>query len=223
MTRPLVSVIVPVFNGAAFLREALDSLFAQSYEPFEAIVVDDGSEDDSAAIAESYPIAACIRQENRGDAAARNTGIRASSGELIAFLDADDIVPPGKLDAQVGHLLAHPEVGCVLGRQEWINPPPWITRDAVYNDLDGIPILSAVVRRSVFDEVGFFNETFETSSDMDLMFRMRERSIPIAIVDEVVLHRRFHGGNLSLRTDRTTLVRSLRAKLERERTAGRGA
>jgi glycosyltransferase involved in cell wall biosynthesis len=94
VSNPLVSVVTPVYNGEAFLRETLESIFAQDYEPFEVIVVDDGSTDGSAAIARSYPAARYIRQHNQGPAAARNAGIAAARGEFLAFVDADDVALP---------------------------------------------------------------------------------------------------------------------------------
>ena len=97
-----VSVVIPCYNGAAFLREALDSVLAQTRPPLEVIVVDDGSTDDSAAIAESYgPPVRVIRQENQGESVARNRGIDEARGDWIAFLDADDVWKPEKLARQL--------------------------------------------------------------------------------------------------------------------------
>jgi glycosyltransferase involved in cell wall biosynthesis len=159
-----------------------------------------------------------VRQERAGAAAARNAAVAASSGEFVAFFDADDLWPPNRVSLQAQHLLEHPEVACVLGRQEWMNPPPWLTRDAVYGDLDGIPLLSAMVRRRVFDELGGFDVSFRVAEDTDLLIRMRERGVELAILPDVVLYRRFHGANLTAdRSSPQSLVRSLRQKLERER------
>lgn len=209
---------MPVYNGERFLEPALDSLLAQDYEPVEVVVCDDGSNDRTLEILASYPSVRVVGQENRGAAAARNTAIAASTGELAAFFDADDLWPANRLTLQVQHLLDHPEVGCVLGRQQWINPPPWLTRDAVYGDLDGIPLLSAMIRRSVFDELGGFDPSFRVAEDTDLLIRMRERQIEIAILPVIILHRRFHGGNLTAdRSAPNPVVRLLRQKLERGR------
>ena len=88
---PLVSVIIPVHNGGRHLRAALESVFAQTYRPFEVIVVDDGSVDDGGVIAQSFPDVRYIHQGNQGVAAARNNGIEAAHGEFFAFLDQDDL------------------------------------------------------------------------------------------------------------------------------------
>src|SRR5213078_156464 len=109
--QPLVSVIIPVYNGARYLRAALESVFAQTYRPIEVIVVDDGSGDDSGVIAQSFPDVHFIHQENQGVAAARNHGFDAARGEFIAFLDQDDLWTPEKLKVQVNYLLNHPDVG----------------------------------------------------------------------------------------------------------------
>ena len=218
MTRPLVSAIMPVFNGEQFLEAALRSVLAQDYEPLEIVVCDDGSTDRTPEILASFPSVEVVRQQQRGAAAARNAAVAASSGELAAFFDADDLWPANRLSLQAQYLLDHPEAACVLGRQEWIDPPPWLTRDAVYGDLDGIPLLSAMIRRAVFDELGGFDPSFRVAEDTDLLIRMRQRGIEIAILPEIVLHRRFHGANLTAdRSSPTSLVRSLRQKLERER------
>jgi glycosyltransferase involved in cell wall biosynthesis len=218
MTRPIVSAIMPVYNGEEFLEAALRSVFSQDYDPFEVVVCDDGSTDRTAEILAAFPEVKVVRQDRGGAAAARNAAVAASGGELVAFFDADDLWPPNRLSLQVQHLADHPGVACVLGRQEWMNPPPWLTRDAVYGDLDGIPLLSAMIRRSVFDELGGFDPSFRVAEDTDLLIRMRERGIEFAILPDIILYRRFHGANLTAdHSSPSPLLRSLRQKLERER------
>src|SRR5436305_1935247 len=110
INQPLVSVVMPAFNAEAFVAEGIESVLAQDYECVEVIVVDDGSTDNTSAVASRYPVK-CIAQKNSGIAAARNAGVAVSRGSLVAFLDADDIWLPGKLSTQVAYLLKHPEVG----------------------------------------------------------------------------------------------------------------
>jgi glycosyltransferase involved in cell wall biosynthesis len=216
--QPLVSVIVAAFQAETFLEEAIAGILAQDYAPFEVVVCDDGSTDRTAEILAAHPELHTIRQANAGPAAARNAAVAASSGELLAIFDADDLWPPTRLAIEAAYLAAHPDVGCVLGRQEWINPPPWLTRDPVYGELDGIPLVSAMIKRSAFEAVGGFDESFVHSEDMDLMFRLREHGIPIEILPDVVVFRRFHGDNLTTSAPTSSpLLRSLRQKLERER------
>jgi glycosyltransferase involved in cell wall biosynthesis len=224
-SRPLVSVITPVYNGERYLREALESLFAQDYEPFEAIVVDDGSTDATPEIAQSFPVQ-YLRQENQGAAAARNAGIAQARGELVCWLDADDVLVPNKLSLQAGFLAGHEAVGCVLGRQEimleGVEAPEWLQRDRVYGDLDGIPLVSAMVRRSVLERTGGFDPSFGFAEDRDLFVRMREYGVEIVVLEEVVVRRRFHGENTNFtrRPPKHPILRSLKGKLDRERAAG---
>jgi glycosyltransferase involved in cell wall biosynthesis len=216
---PLTSIVVPVYNGEHFLAEALDSLFAQDYDPIEVIVVDDGSEDDSAAVARSFPLVTLVEQKNKGPGAARNTGIARATGEFIAIHDADDVVPPAKLAVQVAHLLKHPEIGCVLGRQHWLNAPPGVERDRLYGDLDGVPLSSAVFPSRVLRRLGGYDSRYRSHENMDLLFRIREIGLEVAVLPDVVLYRRYHGANLSFTSwpVRDPRLRSLKEKLDRER------
>lgn len=207
---------MPVYDAELYLAEALESVFAQDYSPLEVIVVNDGSRDRSEEIARSFEGVRYFEQANQGASAARNFAIARASGEYVAFVDADDVVPPEKLSLQVGYLIEHPDVACVMGRQHWMQEPPGAVRDAVWGDLDGIPLLSMVVRRSVLAEVGQFKEA--PHEDMDLLVRMRAAGHTYAVLPEIILHRRYHGANLfagrSLSPIRLT---SLKAKLDHER------
>lgn len=215
---------MPVYNGEAFLQDALDSLLAQDYHPYEVVVCDDGSTDRTPEILAAVPGIRVLRQENQGAAAARNAAIAASSGEFVATFDADDTWPANRLSLQAEYLVGHPETGCVLGRQVWIEPPPWLGRDAVYGDLDGIPLVSAMFRRAALDAVGSFDTSFSHSEDLDLLVRLRARGIVIEILPEIVLYRRFHGSNLTASAPESQpLLRSLRQKLAAERASQQGS
>lgn len=221
MNRPLVSGLMPAWNAEAFISEAIESALAQDYEPFELIVVDDGSEDRTGEVARSYEGVRVVRQRHAGRATACNTGIAAAKGEFVTAFDADDYWPANRITLQAEHLIQNPEVGCVLGRQEWINPPPWLGRDAVYGDLDGIPIGSAMFRREVLKRLGGFNASFMHSEDMDLLVRVREQGIRMEILPQVIWYRRFHGDQMTQNAPTVPpLLRSLREKLERERAQG---
>jgi alpha-1,6-rhamnosyltransferase len=217
---PLVSVILPVYNAEPFLRETLDSVLAMDYEPFEVVAVDDGSTDGSVEILRSEPRVRLVEQANAGASAARNTGAHHARGALFAYVDADDLVPANKLALQVGYLLEHPDVACVLGRQEWMNPPEGLARDQVFGDLDGIPLMSMVIRADVLRELGDFDE--EKGGDMDMLVRLRERGYSHHVLPEIVLHRRYHGGNLVAGRGLSPLPAiSLKEKLDRERARAR--
>lgn len=220
--RPLVSIIGAVYNGERFLREALESAVAQEYDPFEVILVDDGSEDASAEIAAGFPDVRYLRQENRGLPSARNAGLAVARGDLIAFLDDDDVLPPTKLAVQAGYLEEHPNTGCVLGRQEWIfegsDPPEWLKRDPIYDELGGIAMVSAMIRKSALDRIGGFDPTYEYAEDRDLFVRMREAGVEIVVLPDVVLYKRLHGSNMTFaQPAKHPLLRSLKGKVDRER------
>ena len=117
MNGGLVSVVVPAFDEEAFIAEALRSVLAQSYAPVEVIVVDDGSSDHTAEIAEAHG-ARLVRQSHRGPAAARNVGLELASGAYWTIFDADDLMLPDRLAREVAHLETHPELGMVFGLTE---------------------------------------------------------------------------------------------------------
>jgi glycosyltransferase involved in cell wall biosynthesis len=216
-TAPLVSVIMAAYNAADHIGEALESALAQNWSPLEVVVVDDGSTDSTAEIVRSYPDVVYVRQENSGPSAARNAAVERSRGEFVANLDSDDLLPPTRVGDQVSFLLAHPDVGAVFGRQEWMNAPEWMARDAVYGEVDGIPLSSVMFRREVFFELGGYDTTFVHGEDMDLLVRMRERGIEYHVIPEVVLYRRYQPSSLTGgRAPHEPLLRSLRAKLARQ-------
>jgi glycosyltransferase involved in cell wall biosynthesis len=223
VSNPRVTVIVAAYNGERFLRETLESAFAQDFEAFEVVLVDDGSRDRTSEIAQTFPVR-YVRQENQGLPAARNAGLALARGDLIAFLDDDDVLPPTKLSVQVRYLDEHPTTGCVLGRQEWIleegvEPPPMV-RDPIFGELGGIQLVTAMIRRHVLEELGGFDPSYLYAEDRDLFIRMRGCGVEIAVLPDVVLHKRLHGANMTMNAPTThPMLRSLREKLERERRA----
>ena len=202
----LVSVVVPVHDGERFLAEALDSITAQREVDVELVVVDDGSTDGSAALAERLVAAhgrgVVQRQSQRGVAAARNAGVRLATAPLVAFCDQDDVWYQDKLAQQTRYLDEHPDVGVVRVRQEPFldgvdEPPPWLVPDKLYGDLGGVLPCSGLFRREVFDVVGFFDETKPGSDDTDWIMRSRHRGVDVALLANVLIRRRIHPGNLS--------------------------
>ena len=221
---PLVSVVIPVYNGAQYLAEAIESVLAQDYRPVELIVVDDGSTDASGEIAQSYPQAHCIRQTNQGVSAARNAGIAAVRGEFIAFLDADDIWTADKLTAQVGYLLAHPEVGFAFARQRFFFEPgiealPWFRQELLTQDHVGFVPSTLVARKGVFERAGGFDTALGRGEDTQWLLRAGDCGIQMGIVQETLLLRRVHSGNVSLMKslDYRLLLRLLKQSIDRRR------
>ena len=223
--QPLVSVIIPVYNGARFLRAALESVFAQTYPSFEVIVVDDGSSDDSGAIALNFPEVRYIRQENQGVAAARNHGIEAAQGEFFAFLDQDDVWTPEKLKLQIEHLLNNPELGYTLTHQQYfLEPgtplPAWFRKELLTSVHTGWVLGTLVVRRTAFEQVGNFATGYSAANDSDWFFRAKAAEIPMAIVAELLLLKRIHEANDSGRAKEilSELLKVVKSSLDRQRS-----
>jgi glycosyltransferase involved in cell wall biosynthesis len=198
----LVSVIIPVFNGELYLRAALDSVFAQDYKPYEVIVVDDGSTDKTAAIISEFKDVAYLRQSNQGVAAARNTGLDVARGEFIAFLDQDDLWVPNKLSVQVQYFLDHPEVQYTLTHQQYfLEPgttiPVWFRKELLSEPHPGFVPSTLMVRRSVFQKTGRFETQYSHASDSDWFFKASQADLPMAVIPELLVHRRIHPANES--------------------------
>lgn len=204
MREPLVSCVLPVFNGEAYLREAIDSVLAQTWATVEVVVVDDGSTDGTAAVARSYADRVrYVHQENAGPAAARNRGIEASRGALVAFLDADDLWARERLARQAAALEADPRLSyalCliqnfrILELSEEANgrrPRP-----------EGAPApgyLSSgmLARREAFERVGGFDPGLGHGDSADWILRARGAGLEEVLVPEVLVFRRLHGENRS--------------------------
>ena len=202
MSRPCVTVIVPAYNRERYLGAALESILGQDYRPLEVILVDDGSTDGTARVARSYPGVRYLYQPNQGAAAARNAGVAASRGEFLSFLDSDDVWTPRKLSLQVDFLLKHPEVGYCLARmQNFLEPgcplPPWVQPEELCRPEVGVSLCTLVARREAFDRVGGFDPQYPCGSDTDWFFRAKDARIALAILPEILLHRRIHDTNLS--------------------------
>lgn len=198
---PLVSVVIPVYNGATFLADAIRNVLSQEYPALEIIVVDDGSTEDIGAALKGLSVdVRLFRQENAGAASARNRGIRDASGDIIAFLDVDDLWPEGNLGALVDCLAAHPQADIVRGRAQvtrYING----TEPGEYlgNPAEAFPhyIGAGLYRRRAFETVGLFDPGLRYSEDTDWYTRAAERKLHIHHVDEVTLYVRRHAGNVT--------------------------
>jgi glycosyltransferase involved in cell wall biosynthesis len=229
----LVSVVIPVFNGERHIGEALASVRAQSYSPFEVIVVDDGSTDGTAEVVTAVPEVTYLLRPHEGAPAARNAGVAAARGTYLAFLDADDLMPPDKLTVQVDYLRTHPEVECVFGAQEifsadptidvtWMQEmPEWMRWAPDWERRGQVQPMSMVLPRAVFERVGGFDERLLVSDDVDWVLRATEAGIVMSVLDDVVLRRRAHESNLSRdpearRRDHFLL---LKARIDRKRVA----
>jgi glycosyltransferase involved in cell wall biosynthesis len=205
---PLVSVIIPVYNGERYLSRAIESVIAQEYRPIEIIVVDDGSTDQSARVIRRYQECIYLFQQNQGHASARNLGALKAQGELIAFLDADDVWLPSKLLFQVRYLIEHPDIGYVITHmrpmlEDGVNWPSSLNR-AYYTKNPPCYLPSALlVRREVFLGVGLFDTRYRHASDSDWFLRAKDAGVKMAILPEVLVEKHIHSSNLSHETSVT--------------------
>ena len=203
---PLVSIVIPVYNGAPYLAEAIESVLAQLHRPLEVIVVDDGSEDASAAIADRFgsPVR-CIRKPNGGVSSARNVGLDLAQGQIIGFLDADDLFTPDKLAQQLPRLLADPSREIVIGRSIYfhLHTNPGMQAGAEPRDDDQLTLqlASGLFRRNVFDRVGKFDESLRFAEDWDWFLRARELGVAFLLHREVAFQQRLHSANATHQRD----------------------
>ena len=201
-----VSVVIPAHNAAAHLPEALESVFAQGLDHPEVVVVDDGSSDGTADVARRFGRGVrVLRQERAGSGQARNAGLAATSGELVAFLDADDVWLPGKSARQLPLLASDPSLGLVFsdmisfGAEEgrsYFRERGFTGRCTLSSIFlhDMISTPTVILRRACLRETGLFDPTLPIGQDTDLWFRMALVR-PFAAVDAPLVRRRFHAGN----------------------------
>jgi glycosyltransferase involved in cell wall biosynthesis len=215
---PLVSVIMPAYNTARYIREAIDSVLEQDYPCKELIVIDDGSTDGTVEVLRSYgERITLLQQRNQGSAVARNAGLAAARGEYIAFLDSDDIWLPGRLRLQVDHLMRHPDIGMVYAHWAVWTPeadgefrPPivenggdgeaapgivpdrsgWLYNRLLFSSL--LHTITVMARKDLIARVGNFDPELKRGQDYDYWLRA-SRLTEIHKLDRVLALYRVHG------------------------------
>lgn len=227
---PKVSVVLPAYNAALFIRQTIGSITSQSFDDFEIIVVDDGSIDATAEVVATLdPRVRVVQQHNQGIAVARNVGISHARGDWIAFMDHDDLWHPHKLQAQYEVLTRDTSCGIVYGeflRWDPLTPPNFpdetIDSSCVVADLSGfilsqlvrtnwVLLSTAVIRRSVFDAVGCFDPAMPPADDWDFVIRAAEHFQFVKLAQTVALYR-VHGGQTSLKLPPRNVEFELRAR-----------
>jgi glycosyltransferase involved in cell wall biosynthesis len=225
MNKPLVSVVMPVYEGARHLTEAIESVLAQTYRPLELIVVDDGSTDDSVDVARRFtPTVRLLTQDHGGCGSARNQGARVAQGEYLAFCDADDRLPPDRLDRQLAGFTSTPRIDAVFGEMEEFLSPGLDegtasvlraprTRRAVRM------LITMLLRTDSFWLVGPFATDLGRGIDLDWLARADDRGLRIGRCDGVVTYRRLHAGNTGFRRrgHEEDYVRAARLAIARRR------
>jgi glycosyltransferase involved in cell wall biosynthesis len=207
---PKVSVILPCYNGARWISQAIESILAQTYKDFELIIIDDGSTDNSREIISSYLYDERVRyiyQEHKGFSAALNRGIRESRGEFIGFLGQDDLYMPNKLQIQVKYFNVHKDVNLVHSNYCFIDSsgriigvsnikiPKFSSRRKLIEYIfinNFIGFETVLVKRRCFDEVGLFDERMAGFSDHDMWLRIAGE-FNIAYINSVLVKKREHG------------------------------
>lgn len=231
--RPLISCIVPVYNGAAYLAAAIDSILAQDYRPLDVIVVDDGSTDESAAIAARYgePVRV-LAIDHVGMDDARNAGLEAAKGGYIAFLDADDLWHSQKLSLQMDVFERSPDVEiCYAYAQNFWEPivadearqlDDWLLAKPV----PARAITTALIRRDVFDRQGRFGGKTGLWNDKAWTIRADDDGVVTHVCDSILLYRRIHATNQTRarnRIDRDNMLAVVKEALDRRRSRGSSA
>jgi glycosyltransferase involved in cell wall biosynthesis len=202
MDSQLVSIVMATRNAEHFLPHALDSIAAQEYQNYEVIVIDGRSIDRTRAIAASYPRTRIIEQDGSGFAQAWNCGIDNARGDIVAFLDSDDIWPKCSLARRVTRLASDPAIDCVVGRvrfflEEGHSIPrgfkPKLLDESHVAYMPGV----AILRRRVFRTLGRFEENWQIASDIVWFAKLRDSGARIDVIDDVLLYKRIHSSNLS--------------------------
>lgn len=210
--QPHVSVLIAVYNSARYLPAAIESVLAQSFSNFECVLIDDGSSDDSWKLMQDYAARdlrlRISRQDNQGIAKTRNRLLAEARGELIATMDADDVMLPDRLARQVEFLATHPQVVCVGGALDWIDEQGRLLGhcDVPESDTEiqrlligGISLLHhpcTMARRSALLQVDGYDETMMASVDLDLWLRLGEIG-QLANLPDTVLQYRLHARSIT--------------------------
>ena len=215
---PAVSVIMPAYNVAPYIGDALASVLAQTFSDFEVVVTDDGSTDDTAAVVAPFaardPRVRLLQKPNGGLSSARNHALRHAAGGTFALLDSDDLWDPGFLEAQIAILRARPEVAIVTGNARFLGGPrdgrparpspdsrPEPSLASILEDEQAIFIMS-VFRREVYETIGVFDESMRTNEDYDYWLRAAAAGFRFARQDRPLAQYRVRNDSLSASEER---------------------
>ena len=204
----MVSIVIPCYNRAWILEEAIRSVFDQHFQDFELIVVDDGSTDDTAELLAAYPRIRTTRQDHAGVSSARNLGISLARGTYIAFLDSDDLWLPEKLSAQVAFFQKRPDVLICQTEEIWlrngarVNPKRRHAKPSgmIFEDSTKLCLVSpsaVMIRRDLFETIGGYDESLPACEDYDLWLRTTCRFPVYLLPTPLVIKRGGHGDQLS--------------------------
>ncbi len=222
-TKPLVSVIIPVFNGERFINDAVDNVLSQDYNPLEIVIVDDGSTDRTGEIVNQISLdIRYFKQNNDGPSSARNRGIRDASGDFIVFLDVDDLWPENNLNLLVDEMLNDPDAEVIRGYAQLMEFNAETGGfDFVGNPKEAFPdyIGAAIYRKSAFRKTGLFDATLKFGEDSDWFNRANELNLKVKRLEDITLLVRRHGKNMTHGKNLVELntVRVFKKVIERKR------
>lgn len=225
---PLVSVIIPVFNGEKYVAQTIDSIKAQSWQNIEIVAVDDGSTDGTAEILKADAAVKYIHQNNGGVGVALNTGVEHSSGAFIAGLDADDLWHPLKIELQMKVLSDSPDIDMVFSFVEQFISPE--LDEAAKSNIQcpegsapGISICTILARRETFLQVGTFRDNLQVGQFLDWYLRAKEAGLKDQMLPQALLRRRLHKSNMGFvkKDARSDYARIIKASLDRKRKAAK--
>jgi glycosyltransferase involved in cell wall biosynthesis len=223
-TLPLVSVVMPVYNTARFLPDAIESVLSQTYSNFEFIIIDDASTDGSWEIIQAYMnrdrrIRSYRNNQNRHIVYSRNSGIQQSEGDYVAFLDSDDIALPNRVERQVAYMIATPRCGVcgsnfmiidpfgnTLGTKKFPEKDEDIRNSFFY--FNPFAQNTVLIRKRCFDRVGLYNDAFRNAEDLDMWIRIGAE-FELHNLQEFLVKYRIHENNSILKSQKTMIKSTL--------------
>lgn len=227
MNNNLISVIMPVFNTGKYVKEAIESVFSQTHKNMELICINDGSTDNSLSILKSFgnKIILLSSKNNCGVSEARNKGIRIAKGEFLAFLDADDVWENNKLEVQMNQFDINSNLDISFSYMKCFISPD-LSEEAKRirycppDSVSGHIPSTAVIKRTSFEKVGYFDSRFKNGQFIDWLIKTKEIGLNIGTVNDVLLLRRIHETNIGVRereTSRSDYLKIVKEALDRKR------
>ena len=202
---PLISVIMPTYNNGKYIKQAIESIYAQNYDNIEIIVVDDGSTDNTKEILKEYKNIKYFYIRHKGIPFARNLAIENSNGEYIAFCDSDDYWLPEKINTQIQYFKEHPDCEIVFTslenffEDENLKKDKRALKEKNFELINKYYLPTCLIKKQLFDKIGVFKQDFQTGEDTEFLYRISTNGISIKnLITRKFYMRRLHGNNITL-------------------------